>query len=328
MLGVFAQELGAMLGSLSDTALGVVLRAAEGQPHRWLSPLRDQLADPRSPTSQQAATLLERIGEPGDILRLRDFSRRAKRSGQAWGYQLIERLAPRVRIDDLGLMKLQVGQRTIDGRDVRRRVLALVAFLATQGGSATPDQVLDALWPDLDPEQGSNSLHQTVYFLRRVIDPDYRAGYTAEYLHFDGDVIWLDRVLVDCRSWHCRRLLAQRPETPELVEDVLGAYAGKFAPEFAYEDWTAPYRDTLHAGVLSIMERAVSGNIGSPDLHWRLWVGQQVLSLDPEADAIEAQVIRLYRAIGAQAAAAEQYAHYSTLLRDQLGVDPPRIEDV
>jgi DNA-binding SARP family transcriptional activator len=48
--------------------------------------------------------------------------------------------------------------------------------------------------------------------------------------------------------------------------------------------------------------------------------------VDPGADAIEAMLVRLYRRSGAHAAAAEQYAHYSSVLRDQLGVEPPAIE--
>ena len=73
---------------------------------------------------------------------------------------------------------------------------------------------MDALWPELDPEQGSNSIHQTIYFLRRVIDPDYRAGVSPEYLHFDSEVIWLDPELVSCRSWRCQVILNERPVTP------------------------------------------------------------------------------------------------------------------
>ena len=328
-LGVFAQELVGTLVHLTPAALGVVSRAAAVQPHRWLEPLRSQLDDSGASGAQLAATVLEKIGEASDIVRLRQFSKRARRAGRTWGDQLVERLAPRVLVEDLGFMSISVGGRLIQGREVRRKVLALLAYLASQPrGSATPDQVLDALWPDLDPVQGTNSLHQTIYFLRRVIDPGYRAGFSAEYLHFDTEIVWLDPTLVDCRSWRCRRLLALRPESQEQVEQLLDCYAGRFAAEFSYEDWAAPYRETLHAGFLGLIERAVSGAIGPSDLRWRLWIGQRALTVDAEADEVEAQVIRLYRALGAPAAAAEQYAHYSTYLRDQLGVDPPSLDEV
>ena len=86
----------------------------------------------------------------------------------------------------------------------------MIAFLACQpGGSATPDQILDALWPELQPDQGLNSVHQTIYFLRRVLDPEYAAGRSADYLHFDDDIVSPDRELVDCASWRCRRLYSE-----------------------------------------------------------------------------------------------------------------------
>jgi hypothetical protein len=84
----------------------------------------------------------------------------------------------------------------------------------------------------------------------------------------------------------------------------------------------------LHAAYLSIAERAVAGKVGSPDPRWRLWVGQRVLAIDAGADAIEAGVIALYRELGAPAAAAEQYAHYASLVREELGLDAPALEEL
>ena len=76
------------------------------------------------------------------------------------------------------------------------------------------------------------------------------------------------------------------------VERFKDDYRGKFASDFSYEDWASPYRETLHASFLGVMERAVSGDIGSTELRWRLWVGQRTLAIDPEADGVEAAVIR------------------------------------
>jgi DNA-binding SARP family transcriptional activator len=39
--------------------------------------------------------------------------------------------------------------------------------------AAARDQVVDVLWTDQDPAAASNSLNQTVYFLRRVFEPSY-----------------------------------------------------------------------------------------------------------------------------------------------------------
>ena len=55
---------------------------------------------------------------------------------------------------------------------------------------------MDALWPEFDPGDALNSLNQTVYFLRRVFEPDYKDDLSPGYVHHDSDVIWLDTDLV------------------------------------------------------------------------------------------------------------------------------------
>ncbi len=330
LIGVLAYEVAGLLGSLSDDAAAAVGRAVAGAPYRWRRPLRVML-EKAGPARHldRIAQLLEEIGESADVQLLREYGRRSKRARGNWGEDLGRRLAPRAFIEDLGPISIIIGDRVIDGRGIRRRVLGLLAFLISQpNGSATPDRVMDALWPELDPGQGSNSIHQTIYFLRRVIDPDYRAGVSPEYVHFDSEVIWLDRDLVQCRSWRCQALLGKRALSPSEVDELVRDYCGRFAAEFPYEDWASDYRDHLHARYLGEIEKVLSEPRHSPDLRWRLWVGQRALSVDPEADAVEAHVIRLYRRLGASAAAAEQYGHYSTVMRDQLGVEPPGIEDL
>ncbi len=327
---VFAREIVGVLGELADDAFEVVARAARATPHRWLPVLREYLPTAGIGPATRMASIVEDIGEAEDIARLRVAGRRLRQAGRgSWGDSLITRLAPRVVVEDLGLISISVGTRQVDGRGVRRKALALLAYLACQPrGAATPDRVIDVLWPDQDPEQGGNSLHQTIYFLRRVIEPGYKAGISPEYVHYDAEVVSLDPLLVDCRSWECQRLLSQRPETKHLVESVIALYQGQFAADFPYEDWAARYRDRLHARYLSLVERAVTGAAIQSSPQWRLWVGQQCLALDSEADTIEAQVIRLYHELGAPAAAAEQYAHYAAMLRDHLGVEPPQLGEI
>ncbi len=52
------------------------------------------------------------------------------------------------------------------------------------------------------------------------------------------------------------------------------------------------------------------------------------LDVDPSAEQIEVCLLRLYRVTGAHSAAAEQYAHYATVMRDELGVEPPPLESL
>ncbi len=329
LLGVFAREVVQGIGDLEAEALVVVRQAARLNPDRWRTFLRLALADGTQVAASRAASLLEEVGDSQDVSLLKEAGRRWRRTAEHWGDTLSRRLAPRLWVEDLGLASLRIGARTIDGRTMRRKALAVLLFLLSQpGGAATPDQLIEALWTELDPEAALNSVHQTIYVLRRVIEPGYRAGMSPEYLHFESDMVWLDQELVDSRSWQCLRLLSSREWTMDRINELIAAYRGRFASDFTYEEWASPYRDRIHALFLGAVEPAVSGASGPADVRWRLWVGQQALSVDPDADTIEAQVIALYRAINATSAAREQYAHYATAMRQQLGIEPPSLEDL
>ena len=43
---------------------------------------------------------------------------------------------------------------------------------------------------------------------------------------------------------------------------------------------------------------------------------------------IELSLLKLYRRTGAHAAAAEQYAHYAAVLRNDLGIEPPPLDSL
>jgi DNA-binding SARP family transcriptional activator len=236
-----------------------------------------------------------------------------------------------VFIEDQNSVAIQVADRQISGSTIRRKVLALVCFLLTKPDLAsTRDQVLDALWPDLDPLDAVNSLNQTVYFLRRILEEDYVDDLSPGYLHHDSDLIWFDRDLVTSRSNECRRLIKELPPlpSPDQVLKLTERYMGRFALDFEYEAWATPYRDWLHASFLEVVERAVTGDIETGHFERGIRLARRVLDIDPGAEQVEVSLLRLYRASGAHAAAAEQYGHYSAVIRDQLGVDPPPLESL
>jgi ATP/maltotriose-dependent transcriptional regulator MalT/DNA-binding SARP family transcriptional activator len=326
-----ADLLGRRLDKLSEGAIAVVRDAAQLHPGRWRFVLREIIDGPTGASGVTVARILESIGERTDIRRLRSYARRNRRvpGTNALGRALARRLADRVYVEDQHRVTIRAGQRQITGSTIRRKVLALMCFLLTKPElAATRDQVLDALWPDLDPIDAVNSLNQTVYFLRRILEEDYVDDLSPGYLHHDSDLIWFDRDLVSSRSNECRLLIKELPATPspDQVFQLIETYAGRFAMDFEYEDWAAPYRDWLHASFLEIVERSLWSDLETGHFERGIRAARRVLDVDPSAEQVEISLLRLYRASGAHAAAAEQYAHYAAVMRDQLGIDPPPLE--
>lgn len=330
-LSFLAEELIPHMPRMEAAALEVVSRAAELHSERWRFALRSALDQETHDLNVPAARLLELIGERPDIGRLRRLARSSRRRPDilSLGKSLSRRLADVVQVEDQGRVTLAIGNRAVLGSSVRRKVLAMLCFLITRPDlSATRDQVLEALWPDLDPEVAVNSLNQTIYFLRRVIEEEYSDDLSPGYVHHDSDVVWLDVSLVSSRSVACRQLIREMPATPspEDVERLTRMYRGRFALDFEYEDWATSYRDNLHATYLEIVERSVLDDFRSGHYDRGITVARRALDADPAAEQIEVCLLRLYRVTGAHAAAAEQYAHYASVMRNEVGIEPPPLE--
>ena len=187
---------------------------------------------------------------------------------------------------------------------------------------------METLWPDSEPTVALNSLNQTVYFLRRVFEPAYRDDTSPGYVRHESDVIWLDRQLVSSRSQVCADFIKGLPAepSPEAVRDLASKYQGPFALDFSYEDWAVSYREALHSAFLQVVEDAISSDAASGHFDRGISLARRVLAIDPEAEQIELSLLRMLRVTGSHAAAAEQYAHYSHVIRESLGIEPPPLD--
>lgn len=327
ILSMAAEELAANLHRLSEQARARITDECRARPARWRTALR--LAVRSSPAATPlAAGILSEIGTAEDLAVLRSLAS-GNRALRPHVVNLARLLAPDVVLRDLGAVDMFVGGQPVI-RPLRRKVLGLLCFLGSRPNmAATRDEALDALWPDLGPDTAGNSLHQTIYFLRRVFEPDYREGYGAGYVTFDGDIVSLDPDLIDFTSRRCWRLIEEHRRTGrDISRELLETYAGRYALDFAYEDWATGYRETLHAATLGVLEAAIVTAVAERAYDRAIEIAHAVLRLDPDADSVELALIRAYRVNGSLSAAAEQYAHYSSVMRDHLGVEPPALDEL
>ena len=191
----------------------VVSEQAFAWPIRWRPVLRQAMAGWPSALGRSGRAHPRQMGEPEDVASstsLREVWASATK-GVPWAADLHEGLLRVADLRDMGHVSHQAWGSGCRRIRIRRKVLSLICFLLTKPGfMATRDQVLEALWPDLEPAVAVNSLNQTVYFLRRVFEDPYREDESANYLHHDGEVvrIWIP-ALATSQSGICR-LLAER----------------------------------------------------------------------------------------------------------------------
>ncbi len=205
-----------------------ILRA----PSRWATALGRQVVKGTGDNASAAASLVVRFGTLDDVSILRDFDQATNAKPRRRGYvtKLIRRVSPTVRVHDLGPTSYEVGNRQVALTETRRRAATLLLYLITRPQlTATREQVMEGLWPDLTPKSAMNSLHQTLFFLRRDIEPWYEDGTTADYVRMESDMVFLDGDLFQVDSVAFNRQVADIVRTgsaldrgPEMLRPVQG----------------------------------------------------------------------------------------------------------
>jgi DNA-binding SARP family transcriptional activator len=306
--------------------------AVASEPGRWLPALRRRLGT-GAPRGLQAARALDRHGQFEDVARLRAFAKAYRRQGASsdLGDQVARRTSPRLAITDLGRVELTIGNRRVALSGMRRKAASLLMYLVTQPEfTANKEQILDALWPDADPASATNSLNQSLYFLRREIDPWYEDDLAVDYVRFEGDLIWLDSSLVSAASADFLKAaggIRGRKTDASAALELIRLYRGRFAPEFEYEEWAMDWRSRVHSVLLEMAHDTIEELTRKGDHATARDMSIAVLEVDPSASDIERRLIWLLWRAGATSSAKAQYTHLArTEARD--GIETESFESI
>lgn len=204
-----------------------------------------------------------------------------------------------------------------------RKAAAIVKLLALAPGLLLHrDQLLEALWPDLDPQSAANSLHQALYFARKVLEPERSRRARPTFLTWEGESVRLGPrggVWVDVLEFEAA---AARAADGEALRRAFELYRGELLPEDRYEDWAAAPREALRLrfqGVALALARTAACS-GDAALAERALV--RALETDRALEEAHLALIRLYLSQGDRARAARQYSQMVAALRQELGAEP------
>jgi two-component SAPR family response regulator len=197
--------------------------------------------------------------------------------------------------------------------------------------TATREQVLDDLWPDQDPASGINSLHQTLHFLRRDIVPAHELATAVDYVVLESELVYLDPNLVQIDSVSFHRQALELLSSDQIIgagSRLASEYRGHFAPEFEYEEWSSSWRDRVHTTYLHLVQAVADSLVRSGMPRQASEVLERALLVDPAATELEPLLVRALWALGARAAAREQYEHYASAYRSDYGIDADPLETI
>ena len=208
----------------------------------------------------------------------------------------------------LGDFEVRVGVRTLSSRDwPRRHSAALVKLLAlVPGRSLHREQVLDALWPDLDIGQAGPRLHKAAHFARKTLGHRDAVVLGAETVRLYPGV----EVHIDATAFEQAAEAALRDGDVAAAKAALALHNGVLLPHDLYEPWAEQHRAHLGRLYTELLHQA-------EDWH-------QALAADASDETAHLALARRYAESGDRAAALRQLDRLDEVMRRDLGLAPGR----
>jgi len=214
----------------------------------------------------------------------------------------------------------------------RRKVVALLAYLAVTGCRQERDTLAALFYPEQDQRQARGNLRRALWSLKAALGEEW-LDVERESVALNREAeIWLDvaefrDLLAACRTHGhppdqvCVACLSPLAEAAELYRD--GYMAGfSLSDSPAFDEWQFFQSEGLREDLAGALERLARGHTNLREYepairHARRWV-----ALDPLHEPAHRCLMRLYAWSGQRPAALRQYGECERLLQEELSVPP------
>jgi predicted ATPase/DNA-binding SARP family transcriptional activator/Tfp pilus assembly protein PilF len=190
------------------------------------------------------------------------------------------------------------------------------------------EQLLDALWPELDPTVASRELHRAMHALRTILS---QAGATpGAVVRHDGELIvlepastthsvgdWLDAEVFDRAV-----VTAVQGQDRTAYRAAAEAYRGTYLPDDPYSEWVALRREELRGRYLTLLLKLAELSSNAGDQQEEEHCLRAVLREDACQEDAAAALIGLLGSAGRRVEALRVYQALATALDADLGLAP------
>jgi len=219
--------------------------------------------------------------------------------------------APVIEVGLLGGFSVSVDGRAVPAAHWRTlRAAHLVQLLAlAPRRRLTREQVVERLWPQLEPEAGAANLRKAAHHARRALG-------RRDAVVLQGGEVQLAPTLavsIDAAAFEQRARHALAGADAAQCAAVAAACPGDLLPGLPYEDWAEPARERVRALRVELLRAGAQ------------W--EALAALEPTDEAAHRELMARDLAAGNRAAAIRWYGRLRAALQRELGVAPAAATD-
>ncbi len=225
----------------------------------------------------------------------------------------------------------------LDGEPVwisRRKVVALLAYLAMTGTPHSRDALATLLWPERSQSRARAYLRRALSELNRAVGEGFLA-IDRETAGVDPDAeLWLDvdefRERLTAGETHDHPPDDLCPDCVPLLTEAVALYRDDFLAGFTlrdspgFDEWQFFQTDELRDELASVLERLMQWYDGQGEYAAAIHHVRRRLALDPLNERAHRKLMELYAQAGHHAAALRQYQECARILEEELDVAPSR----
>lgn len=211
-----------------------------------------------------------------------------------------------------------------------RKVLALLVFLALEGGLQSRTRLAGLFWMDASPEAGRNSLRNTLSYLREALGGE-------QFLRIERQAIGLNfevGVMVDVLELEKAAKLALEPRDTALEAQILSLqsaaslYQGDFLTGFVllgdseFDTWLLEQREVCKRNVQIVLERLTKLQSEAGRFSSAIETASRLVALDRLNEAAYRIWIGLQHASGDRVGALKSFEDLQRTLRQEFNLEP------
>lgn len=193
------------------------------------------------------------------------------------------------------------------------------------------DQILEYLWPGMDPAVAGRNFKVTLNALYHVLEPDRDPGAESALIYRDGSAygirpgadIRLDSEQFAAAVARANAVFARHPaEAVPPLEEAIALYKGDYLPEALYETWAAAERERLAVMFLSAADRLAELYVAEGRYERVVELSHRLLAADNCWERAYRHLMLAYHGLGDHGQIARVYNRCVQTLKEELDVSP------